>query len=79
VVVPVHIWAYALRVVLDAVVALYLAFWLQLGAAAAVSVVILSLTTRGATVAKAVKRFVATFIGATMSIAIASRMGVAFA
>jgi uncharacterized membrane protein YccC len=79
VVVPVHIRAYAFRVSLDAVVALYVAFWLQLGAAAAVTVAILALTTRGATVAKAVKRFAATFIGAAMSIVIASRMGVAFA
>jgi hypothetical protein len=44
VVVPVHIWAYAFRVSLDAVVALYVAFWLQLGAAAAVTVAILALT-----------------------------------
>lgn len=71
--VPVHIWAYALRIWLAAVVALYVAFWLQLGGAssAAVTVAILAQPTRGAALAKAVYRFAATFIGAAMSIVIA--------
>src|SRR6266404_2821634 len=72
-VVPVHIWAYALRIWLAAVVALYVAFWLQLGGAssAAVTVAILAQPTRGAALAKAANRIVATLIGATMSVVIA--------
>ena len=72
-VIPVHIWAYALRIWLAAVVALYVAFWLQLGGAssAAVTVAILAQPTRGAALAKAVNRIAATLVGATMSIVIA--------
>jgi uncharacterized membrane protein YccC len=72
-VIPVHIWAHAFRIWLAAVVALYVAFWLQLGGAssAAVTVAILAQPTRGAALAKAVNRIAATFIGATMSIVIA--------
>jgi uncharacterized membrane protein YccC len=72
-VIPVQIWAYALRVSLAALVALYVAFWLQLGGAssAAVTVAILAQPTRGAALAKAVNRIAATLIGATMSVVIA--------
>jgi len=72
-VVPVHIWAYAFRVSLAALVALYVAFWLQLGGAssAAVTVAILAQPTRGAALAKAANRIAATLIGATMSVVIA--------
>jgi uncharacterized membrane protein YccC len=72
-VIPIHIWAYAGRIWLAAVVALYVAFWLQLGGAssAAVTVAILAQPTRGAALAKAVNRFAATFVGAAMSIVIA--------
>jgi uncharacterized membrane protein YccC len=72
-VIPVHIWAHAIRIWLAAVVALYVAFWLQLGGAssAAVTVAILGQPTRGAALAKAVNRIAATFVGATMSIVIA--------
>src|ERR1700676_4319687 len=72
-VIPVHIWAYAFRVSLAGLVALYVAFWLQLGGAssAAVTVAILGQPTRGAALAKAVNRIAATFIGATMSVVIA--------
>jgi uncharacterized membrane protein YccC len=72
-VIPVHIWAYALRIWLAAVVALYVAFWLQLGGAssAAVTVAILAQPTRGAALAKAGNRIAATFVGAAMSILIA--------
>jgi len=72
-IIPVHIWAHAFRIWLAAVVALYVAFWLQLGGAssAAVTVAILAQPTRGAALAKAVNRIAATFIGATMSIVIA--------
>ena len=72
-VIPVHTWAYALRIWLAAVVALYVAFWLQLGGAssAAVTVAILAQPTRGAALAKAANRIAATLIGATMSVVIA--------
>jgi uncharacterized membrane protein YccC len=72
-VIPIHIWAYAVRIWLAAVVALYVAFWLQLGGAssAAVTVAILAQPTRGAALAKAINRFAATFVGAAMSIVIA--------
>jgi uncharacterized membrane protein YccC len=72
-VIPVQIWAYAFRIWLAAVVALYVAFWLQLGGAssAAVTVAILAQPTRGAALAKAANRIVATLIGATMSVVIA--------
>ena len=72
-VIPLHTWAYALRIWLAAVVALYVAFWLQLGGAssAAVTVAILAQQTRGAALAKAANRIAATLIGATMSVVIA--------
>jgi uncharacterized membrane protein YccC len=72
-VIPLHTWAYALRIWLAAVVALYVAFWLQLGGAssAAVTVAILAQPTRGAALAKAANRIAATLIGATMSVVIA--------
>jgi uncharacterized membrane protein YccC len=72
-VIPVQIWGHALRIWLAAVVALYVAFWLQLGGAssAAVTVAILAQPTRGAALAKAANRIAATFIGAAMSIVIA--------
>ena len=72
-VIPIHIWAHAFRIWLAAVVALYVAFWLQLGGAssAAVTVAILAQPTRGAALAKAVNRIAATFVGATMSVVIA--------
>ncbi len=72
-VIPLQIWAHAFRIWLAAVVALYVAFWLQLGGAssAAVTVAILAQPTRGAALAKAVNRIAATLIGATMSIVIA--------
>ena len=71
--IPVHIWAYALRIWLAAVTALYAAFWLQLDGAssAAVTVAILAQPTRGAALSKAANRLAATFIGAAMSIVIA--------
>jgi uncharacterized membrane protein YccC len=72
-VIPVHIWAYAFRIWLAAVVALYVAFWLQLGGAssAAVTVAVLAQPTRGAALAKAANRIAATLIGAAMSVVIA--------
>src|SRR5882672_10260538 len=72
-VIPVHIWAYALRIWLAAVVRFTSRFWLQLGGAssAAVTVAILAQPTRGAALAKAANRIAATLIGATMSVVIA--------
>src|SRR5712672_122946 len=72
-VIPVYIWGYAFRIWLAAVVALYVAFWLQLGGAssAAVTVAVLAQPTRGAALAKAANRIAATLIGATMSVVIA--------
>ena len=72
-IIPIHIWTFAFRIWLAAVVALYVAFWLQLGGAssAAVTVVILAQPTRGAALAKAANRIAATLIGATMSVVIA--------
>jgi uncharacterized membrane protein YccC len=72
-VIPIHIWAHAFRIWLAAVVALYMAFWMQLGGAssAAVTVAILALPTRGAALAKAANRIAATLIGATVSVVIA--------
>jgi uncharacterized membrane protein YccC len=72
-VIPLQIWAYAFRVSLAAIVALYIAFWLQLGgaASAAVTVAILAQPTRGAALAKAANRIAATLIGAIMSVVIA--------
>src|ERR1700758_4738859 len=72
-VIPIHIWTYAFRVSLAAIVALCIAFWLQLGGAssAAVTVAILAQPTRGAALAKAANRIAATLIGATMSVVIA--------
>src|SRR5260370_38747153 len=72
-VIPVYIWGYAFRIWLAAVVALYVAFWLQLGGAssAAVTVAILAQPTRGAALAKAANRIAATLIGATMSVVMA--------
>jgi uncharacterized membrane protein YccC len=63
----------SLRIWLAAVVALYVAFWLQLGGAssAAVTVAILAQPTRGAALAKAANRIAATLIGAAMSVVIA--------
>src|SRR6202048_2855625 len=72
-VIPVHIWGYAFRIWLAAVVALFVAFWLQLeeASSAAVTVAILAQPTRGAALSKAVNRVAATLIGATMSVVIA--------
>lgn len=72
-VIPVHLWAHAFRIWLAAVVALYIAFWLQLGGAssAAVTVAVLAQPARGAALAKAVNRVAATLIDATVSVVIA--------
>jgi uncharacterized membrane protein YccC len=57
-VIPLQIWGYVLRMWLAAVIAPYVASWLQLGGAysAAATVTILAQPTRGAAPAKAVNR-----------------------
>src|SRR5262245_11996069 len=65
-------WAFALRIWIAIVVALYAAFWLQLEAAssAAVCVAILAAPTRGQVLEKASFRFLATVVGAAAAIAL---------
>ena len=67
---PLASWAFALRVWIAVVAALYAAFWLQLEAAssAAVCVGILAFPTRGQAFEKAGFRFLATVIGVAVSI-----------
>src|SRR5262252_3990396 len=69
---PVSAWAFAFRIWIAIVVALYAAFWLQLEAAssAAVCVAILAVPTRGQALEKAGFRSLATVVGATASIAL---------
>jgi uncharacterized membrane protein YccC len=69
---PLASWAFAFRIWIAIVVALYAAFWLQLEAAssAAVCVAILALPTRGQALEKASFRFLATVVGVAASIAL---------
>lgn len=69
---PARSWAFALRIWLAIVVALYVSFWLELEApsTAALTVCILALPTRGQGLEKAGFRLVATAIGVSVSIAI---------
>jgi uncharacterized membrane protein YccC len=69
---PLASWAFAVRIWIAVVVALYAAFWLQLDSAssAAVCVGILAFPTRGQALEKAGYRFLATVIGVVASIAI---------
>jgi uncharacterized membrane protein YccC len=68
--VPLTSWAFAIRVWIAVVAALYAAFWLQLEAAssAGVCVAILAVPTRGQALEKAGFRFLATVIGVAVSI-----------
>lgn len=65
-------WAFGLRIWVAMMLALYVAFWLQLSGAssAATCVGILALPTRGQALAKAFYRSLATVVGVTASIAI---------
>jgi uncharacterized membrane protein YccC len=67
---PPSSWIFAFRIWIAIVVALYVAFWLQLEAAssAAVCVAILAVPTRGQALEKAAFRSLATVIGAVVSI-----------
>src|SRR6476661_6590683 len=70
---PLSAWAFALRTWAAMVLALYVAFWLQLESAssAAVTVGILSLQTRGQAYQKAIYRILATIIGVIASLVLA--------
>ena len=65
-------WAFAIRIWLAIVLALYIAFWLELEApsSAAVTVAILAQPARGQVLEKAVFRLIATIIGVAASITI---------
>jgi uncharacterized membrane protein YccC len=69
---PLASWAFAIRVWIAAIVALYLSFWLQLGApsTAIITVAIVAEPTRGQAMEKAFFRVIATIIGVVASIAI---------
>ncbi len=69
---PASSWAFAIRIWLAIVVALYVSFWLELEApsSAALTVTILALPTRGQVLEKAVFRLIATVLGVAASIAI---------
>ncbi len=69
---PTASWAFAVRIWLALVAALYISFWLELEAptSAALTVAILALPTRGQGLEKAGVRVAATVIGVTASIAI---------
>jgi hypothetical protein len=69
---PLKSWAFAIRIWLAVITALYVAFWLELEAAssAAVTVAILALPSRGQVMEKAGYRLIATVVGVTASIAI---------
>jgi uncharacterized membrane protein YccC len=74
---PISAWAFALRTWAAMMLALYAAFWLQLESAppAAVTVGILSLSTRGQAYQKALYRVLMTVIGVVISIAMAGLFG----
>jgi uncharacterized membrane protein YccC len=67
---PAASWAFAIRIWIAAIVALYLSFWLQLEApfSAMLTVVILAEPTRGQALEKAGYRLIATIIGVVASI-----------
>jgi uncharacterized membrane protein YccC len=70
---PLSAWAFALRTWAAMMLALYVAFWLQLASAssAAVTVGILALPTRGQAYQKAIYRLLMTIVGVVASIVIA--------
>jgi uncharacterized membrane protein YccC len=69
---PLSSWAFAFRVWLAVIAALYVGFWLQLEApsSAAVTVVSLALPSRGQIMEKAAFRLIATIVGVSASIVI---------
>jgi len=69
---PVEAWAFAVRIWLAVILALYVSFWLELDSpsTAAVTVAILALPTRGEGLDKAVFRLMATTLGVLASLVI---------
>jgi uncharacterized membrane protein YccC len=69
---PLTSWAFAIRIWLAVIAALYVSFWLELEApsSAAVTVAILALPSRGQVMEKAAFRMIATVVGVAASIAI---------
>jgi uncharacterized membrane protein YccC len=69
---PIGSWAFAIRIWIAAILALYLSFWLQLEAPSTtiVTVAIVAEPTRGQALEKAIFRVIATIIGVVASIAI---------
>jgi uncharacterized membrane protein YccC len=74
---PLASWAYALRIWLAMMLALYAGFWLQLESAssAAVTVAILAQPRRGQALSKAAYRFLGTVIGFAVAILFAALFG----
>ncbi|MCF4127407.1 FUSC family protein [Methylobacterium sp. SyP6R] len=74
---PVSAWAYALRIWLAMMLALYAGFWLQLESAssAAVTVAILAQPRRGQALSKAAYRFLGTVIGFAVAILFTALFG----
>lgn len=74
---PPQTWFFALRVWIAMMLALYVAFWLQLesAASAAVSVAILAQPKRGQAISKAIYRFAGTLLGGIVSIVFAAAFG----
>ncbi|MEA1833835.1 FUSC family protein [Methylobacterium durans] len=70
-------WAFALRIWLAMMLALYAAFWLQLESAssAAVCVAILAQPKRGQALSKALYRFLGTLVGAALAILLVAAFG----
>jgi uncharacterized membrane protein YccC len=70
-------WFFALRIWIAMMLALYVAFWLQLESAssAAVSVAILAQPKRGQAISKAIYRFLGTLLGGAVSILFAAAFG----
>ncbi|MEG9525614.1 MAG: FUSC family protein [Hyphomicrobiales bacterium] len=70
-------WFFALRIWIAMMLALYVAFWLQLESAssAAVSVAILAQPKRGQAISKAIYRFLGTILGGVISIVFAAAFG----
>jgi uncharacterized membrane protein YccC len=74
---PPQAWFFALRIWIAMMLALYVAFWLQLESAssAAVSVAILAQPKRGQAISKAIYRFLGTILGGVISVAFAAAFG----
>jgi uncharacterized membrane protein YccC len=74
---PTQAWLFALRIWIAMMLALYIAFALQLESAssAAVSVAILAQPKRGQAISKAIYRFLGTILGGVVSVAFASAFG----